>query len=343
MEICSVSASSQSPKPRVLYVDAFSAKNAQANVWGMTKAYKQFAEVKLFDYRFLGQGRGNETMNRLLVELASTFKPDFIHLGKCETLKGTTIQKIRRALPAVKIIHIYMDYRVAAQDWVVDLGQHVDWTVMSCQAGPMVDMYRAAGCKPAWLSAGTDPTIFVPNESIVPDYDGVFMGNFGASPGFWWMPGRIRFIKALGAMGFQIHVFGVNTSAFKSTPNIHTHPYVGEAEFALSCARARIGLAYSPNRERRYTSWPRVVNTMACGTFLLTLYFPGIEELFEDKKHLVWFHTVEEAVNLFEHYLIETEERNKIAAAGRARVLERHTWDQRIKDLWEGVNSGWKM
>jgi ADP-heptose:LPS heptosyltransferase/2-polyprenyl-3-methyl-5-hydroxy-6-metoxy-1,4-benzoquinol methylase/glycosyltransferase involved in cell wall biosynthesis len=71
----------------------------------------------------------------------------------------------------------------------------------------------------------------------------------------------------------------------------------------------------------------RVFETMACGALLITdrLYDNGLEELFEDGKHLVTFETEEELVQKIRYYLCHDDERIAIARAGQQRVLSTFT------------------
>lgn len=67
----------------------------------------------------------------------------------------------------------------------------------------------------------------------------------------------------------------------------------------------------------------------------LTRYFPGLEQVFKHKQHLLWFTSIEEAVDLARWALENETERAKIAQAGREEVLRAHTWDVRIARMLE--------
>lgn len=90
-----------------------------------------------------------------------------------------------------------------------------------------------------------------------------------------------------------------------------------------------ISLAISP-QAKGYTS-NRLYNILSSGGFCLTLWFEGIEDLFENKKHLVWFKTVEEAEQLTKYYLKHKEERNRIAREGNKLYKEKHTAKHRLE------------
>jgi spore maturation protein CgeB len=77
----------------------------------------------------------------------------------------------------------------------------------------------------------------------------------------------------------------------------------------------------------------RVFDVPACGGFLLSDYQEDMDRFFEVGKEAVCFRTLEEAASLTVHYLGNEGERQRIAAAGRKRVLAEHTYDRRMAAL----------
>jgi spore maturation protein CgeB len=73
--------------------------------------------------------------------------------------------------------------------------------------------------------------------------------------------------------------------------------------------------------------------TLGCGGFLVTNYAPRLEEIFENHRHLVWYRSDGECLELIEHYLARPDERRRIAEAGRAYALAHRTYDHFARDL----------
>ena len=315
-------------RPRVLHVDTFSAANAKSNVEGMTAAYIKVATHLPYDYR-AATNHGREAMNNELHHIARDFAPDLIHLGKCESVKGDTIKYIKQWTNAT-VIHFYGDYRSKIQQFVIDIGRHADWTLLQHADPYQSRCYKDAGCNQVGtFLAGTDPTVFHPYPTPK-QYDVIFMANFStihASLG----ADRGAFLKDLIAAGISVDLFGNGWSNRVSGMSIH--PYVATSDFARACSQSRIAVNYSTTQAYLYTSWPRVFNTMASGCFFLTRYFPGMETLFDNGTHMAWFDTHDEAVDLIRYYLANDSVRERIAAAGRKRVLALHTWDNRIAQM----------
>ena len=95
---------------KILYVDALSSPQAQTNVLGASGAYDKVGRLTRFDYRKHDRRFGPRLMNFLLYLVARTKKPDLIHLGKCESVKGKTIDRIKKVIDS-KVIHFYGDFR----------------------------------------------------------------------------------------------------------------------------------------------------------------------------------------------------------------------------------------
>jgi spore maturation protein CgeB len=84
---------------------------------------------------------------------------------------------------------------------------------------------------------------------------------------------------------------------------------------------------------------PRVFEALACGAFVLTDQQKDVLALFREGEHLVAFSDAADLDRKIEYYLAHPGERQRIAAAGRAEVLRRHTYTHRIARLLEIVDA----
>lgn len=102
---------------------------------------------------------------------------------------------------------------------------------------------------------------------------------------------------------------------------------------AYSAAKIVLCMHFS-GRGREYPchqASPRVFEAMACGAFLLCDAQKDVMSLFEDGKHLVVFKDAADLREKINYYLANPEKREAIAQAGRAEVLKRHTYLDRMK------------
>jgi hypothetical protein len=319
--------------PKVLYVDSFSTPIAQTGIKGLSRAYRKVALLKTFDYRNLAQRYGRSAMNRLLVETAVRFKPGLVHLGKAELIDGRSIREIKRRTDAC-VIHFYRDFRLEPQPEVVGIGQYADCTLFQWKDAAEIKKYQDLGVFPiGFWCQGVDPDVMYPKD-VPRTQEVAFMAN-----NWNFLEGhqeRRDLINAILYAGTDLHVYGIGWEYLRDRPNAHLHPLVLDADFAKACSAAKITLGIgSVSNVYMYTSWPRLFNSMACGAFHLARYFPGLETVFENQEHLVWFHSIPEAVELIQYYLAHDEERETIARAGRQEVLAQHTWDHRVAEMFK--------
>lgn len=320
---------------RIFYVEHMHSKGSYGHIQGMMRAYQRVAsEFKAFDDRLIARNRGKDVMNELFIKTVLEFKPDFIHLGKCESLRGESIRRVKETT-GTAVIHFYPDYRPKVKSYTADIGRQADMTVLQHQDKALWDAHKKAGCKRVgfWW-AGTDPERYYPHD-VPKEYDIAFMAN-PPSRGTGRDMGRFTLVNALADAGLSVHIFALVNWARKGLQphkNIHLHPFVDQEQFALACSKGHIALGYNISTAYMYTSWHRWVNSMASGAFFLGRLFPGLNKVFETGKHLVWFKDIRGAVKLAQYYLAHEGKRERIAKAGRECVLKHHTWDNRVAQM----------
>jgi spore maturation protein CgeB len=77
----------------------------------------------------------------------------------------------------------------------------------------------------------------------------------------------------------------------------------------------------------------RVFDVPVCGGFLLTDQRRQMEDLFEPGREIVCYAEPDEIPDLIRHYLDRDQDRQRIVAAARRRILAEHTYDLRLESL----------
>ncbi len=168
----------------------------------------------------------------------------------------------------------------------------------------------------------------VPNKTDIKIYDILFTGvgwvGEQMDNGETMYKRRRSFIRKVNEIyGNKFKVFGhawddlylANwTNEFISEDYVHT--YAG---------KTKIVIAFDGPYAKGFTS-VRVFRALMSGAFVLIRYFPGIENIFENHKHLVWFHGDEEGLSAIDYYLNNDAERKQIAKNGRNYLLEKSGW-----------------
>ncbi len=83
----------------------------------------------------------------------------------------------------------------------------------------------------------------------------------------------------------------------------------------------------------------RIYETIGRGGFIIHPYIKGLEEEFEDKKHLVFYEygNFEQLKELIDYYLEHEEEREQIRLAGHQLVKENYTYKNRWQHILEAL------
>jgi glycosyltransferase involved in cell wall biosynthesis len=77
----------------------------------------------------------------------------------------------------------------------------------------------------------------------------------------------------------------------------------------------------------------RVFEALASGALLITDEAEGLEDLFQDRIHLVIYHSDDELPELIQYYLQNDEDRERIARAGQELALKEHTYGHRLNTI----------
>lgn len=140
--------------------------------------------------------------------------------------------------------------------------------------------------------------------------------------------------------GYDLKVWGAGWTDPEADYTIDQHycggylPYL-LTPYAYSSAKIVLGLQ-SVNTSPTQTS-TRTYEIMGCGAFHLAPYTPSYQNLFKKHHHLVWSNSPQETLELVDYYLKHDQEREAIAHRGRAEVLRRHTYFNRVKQMEEDL------
>jgi 2-polyprenyl-3-methyl-5-hydroxy-6-metoxy-1,4-benzoquinol methylase len=169
------------------------------------------------------------------------------------------------------------------------------------------DALRRAGISSAaWLPLGCDPEIHTKHE-VAKQYDIAFVGNV--------FPGARADLLNLLRRRYPNSFIG--------------QCYFEEMAGTYSAARTVF------NRSIKNDVNMRVFEALACGSLLLTndLGENGQADLFRDGVHLATYQDHLDLLDKLAFYLGRETTREKIAAAGRAEVIARHTYRHRMEQV----------
>lgn len=185
---------------------------------------------------------------------------------------------------------------------------------------------------PAW---SVDRTRYYPAEVHDFKYAMVFVGT--------WNPKRQSFLDSLSRYNLGIVGPGWRTRTLTTNPalarKVVKYAMHGE-ELTQFYQSARIVLNINQwEADEASGTTLRVTDVPACGSFLLTEYSEGLEDLFELETEICTFTTAAEMKQKIDYYLKHEEERARIASAGLERTRRLPTPKDRMELILSGLAS----
>lgn len=161
----------------------------------------------------------------------------------------------------------------------------------------------------------------------------------------WYYPSRLSMVKNL--QDFDLKVWGRGWTHPKARRELaqmnrtifRGERYINDRTSAKIYNATKIGLNVHSSQTKEGGLNARTFDLLACGTFELTDFVPGMEELLTPGKELAVYRSQEEARDRIAYYLRHPEERKRIAAQGRERTLREHTYLHRMKTVLQAVTS----
>jgi tetratricopeptide (TPR) repeat protein len=156
-----------------------------------------------------------------------------------------------------------------------------------------------------WLPLGCDPEIHAKTE-IEKSHDVVFVGSLTD-------PRRVNLLKEVDKK-FDLSV----ERKFMD-------------EMTESFCKGRIVF----NNAIRNDLNMRVFEALCSGTLLVTDPAEGLEDFFEDGKHLSIYKDETDLLKIIQHYLDNPDQRERIGEQGRQEVMEKHTYECRTSSMMD--------
>ncbi|HEB54222.1 MAG TPA: hypothetical protein ENI87_13295 [bacterium] len=186
----------------------------------------------------------------------------------------------------------------------------------------------------AFLMSGFSPRYHRPAPTREPVRDVAFIGGPGRRGQ------RASFLAEI-ARHFDTDVYGRHWDRWsKQHRHLRVHGPIHNRTYAKVCATSRIVLGVNEVNDESYYCSNRTFLSLACGAFHLTHYVPGLENVFQDGEHLVWYRDEDEALAKIEEWLPKADERARVAAGGHAEVMQHHQYYHRVARILHWLEHG---
>ena len=264
----------------------------------------------------------------VLAEQVRSYYPDIVLILSMKTLDTKTVALLRQAAPSAVFVGRDNDACPERNLSRIAIARKMD-LVVATNAGRFLRTYKEAGAvKCAFIPNVCDPDIQHPYD-VEDEWksDLLFIGKEqrGSCDND---VDRYNLLLRLSRMS-NAKMYGC-----------FDRPKINGLDCFFAISGAKVALSINAiNDERLYHS-DRLVNCLACGTFVLSKRVPDSDLLFRDSVHLRYFDSVDEFFDLADWYLEHDEEREKIAKAGMERAHKEFNCQKMAQYVLDLVDKG---
>ena len=214
--------------------------------------------------------------------------------------------------------HQYWGRKVNGKwDGTFPLIPHLDLTLTA--APEAVDWYRKEGGAALFFPEASDPEIFHPMPDLPKVHDVSFVGSrYGI---------REKIVSELRGAGIQVAAYGNGWEngriANEDVPRLFAQSRIVLGVSAIGHCPDFVGLKL------------RDFDAPMSGSCYLTQHNDDLLGLYNIGHEIETYHSVKGCVERAHYLLAHASEREAIATAGFARAARDHTWDARLRMLWE--------
>ncbi len=258
--------------------------------------------------------RKKDKTNVFILGRIHAFRPDILFSYSLD-IPLPVLQQI--ADTDVKKVMYYEDLPLEVPPALAEKGQLVDFFLVT-NKGMHKEYKRCGIMNPVYFVGACDRYDHRPRRPMLPIWksDVAFIGQARSGES------RVSLVSKLGET-FNVKVYGKNWDAVGLKATVKT---VTPRKYGLICGGAKIILGADITHDVEGYWSNRLWLTLGCGGFFLTAYVAGMEDFFENKKHLVWYRDEQECLRLVKEYLANPEERQGIAHQGYKLVHQYHTF-----------------
>jgi hypothetical protein len=256
---------------------------------------------------------------------ARAFKPDVIFI--CDVLYlpahfHRTLKEYTRLLVGEMAYPIPPALDLGPFDLIVSAAPH------------FVDRLRKAGARSEMLRLGFEQTVLDRLGNQPKDVELAFIGSVGKDH-----QQRLELLEELSRKA-PLSCWGAGVEGLPPDSPLRgrVKPPLWGYDMYRQLQRSKIALNIHIDMAEQFAANMRLYEATGVGTMLLTDWKTNLHELFELGTEVVAYGSIEECVELVNHYLAHDSEREAIAEAGQKRTLCEHSYYHRMQELTEILN-----
>lgn len=317
-----------------------------------------FVDNSIYKDIFLGIDKltNNQTHQNQLKTMFSEFVSEAV-IAKCAEFNPHLILALAQAPLCVGSLKKLQDNKIPTAFWFVedfrlrgywkDVAPFYDF-FFTIQKTEFIEELRKIGVKhPYYLPLAASPDIHKKME--LPEHEkNIYKSDISfVGAGYY---NRRRFFEGLLDFDFKIwgNEWDLNSPLCRYIQRSGERIETEEIVKIFNSTKININLHSSAYHEGINPNGdflnPRTFEIAACGAFQLVDYRSELAEFFRIDEEIVCFYNLDDLRKKIRHYLVNHEERIKIATLSRKRVLSEHTYELRMREMFNFLlNNGYEV
>jgi len=260
--------------------------------------------------------------------LVADYQPDLVVVMNFRNFDRHTIRAFRQAAPKATFMGWYEDSLDGFTDLARGITQELDWFVATGGGDHLRHVAQSCSVRAALVPNPCDPDLERPYDAER-GYacEVLFVGKIEhKSRGT--DAGRAGLIRAVAGR-FNLTTYGSLGG-----------PVVLGLDYFRRLAGAKIVLSVNASNDIRMYHSDRLINSVGCGAFVVGRAVPDGQLLFADGKHLAYFETPNQCLELIDYYLDHDDERRQIAKQGMEHAHKAFNCQRIARDIVDLATTG---
>ena len=277
--------------------------------------------------------------DRMLVERVEDYKPDLILVMSGKTIRPEVLRKVRKAAPRVIIVNVFGDNPFFYELPFASLPEYDRFYIKDSFV--LREMKKLDATNVAYMPHACYPDEYRSLDDITEE-ERIKYGSDLSFVGSMY-PYRARILDVLRDYErFKIWGQGFHGPIPRDSVAYTRHQWqwVAGHEKVLVFNLTKINLNTQNFQNDIFGVSSKVHQIAACGGFQLIDYKPDLEIQYKVDKEVVTFQDAGELREKVAYYLQRPDARAEIAARGRKRALQEHTFAHRLRQIFRDFDLG---
>jgi spore maturation protein CgeB len=294
--------------------------------------YHMGYELIYFDFMSIMQEEGRESMNRMLLEVTRSEKPDLLFCVLfTDELDKNVVREISENTDTVTL-NWFCDDHWRFENYSRYWAPMFNWVTTT--ASSALPKYERLGYKNVIKTQWACNHYSYERLGLPFRHDVTFVGQPHGD--------RRDVIDTLRKAGIEAQVWGTGWESGRLSQEEMIRVF-NQSRINLNLSNASVQplwLGILPWRKSgaRQQIKGRNFEVPGCGGFLLTNYADNLEEYYTIGKEIECFDDAEDLIAKIRYYLAHEDERMRIAEAGYRRTLAEHTYEHRFREIFSAIN-----